>query len=125
MLNSISDLPLHKEGVCKPKLKSRIPCIYRVEEIKTEKEQMPDTWESEWSKNKPVNENLVENIHTLQPVMDLPRKQWVKFNRFPTGKGICNSLMYEWKLCVSEKCDCGKEDHGPYPSRMPPKMIQW
>lgn len=40
--------------------------------------------------------------------MDLPRRIWIRVNRFRTGQGCCAFLMHRWNFTESPLCQCGE-----------------
>jgi len=99
-------LPIHRDGILNPKLKSRKPFLLRAQIITESRVNTPDEWQTEWQRERPGGIQ-VDNIRTPVLGMDLPRKIWVRLNRIRTGQGRCNELMYKWKFRESLGCDCG------------------
>jgi hypothetical protein len=69
----------------------------------------------EWNGNKQgqdvdiFNKNLIEDPTKQLPGFDLPRKIWCKLNRFRTGHGKCNNMLFHWNIRENPSCECGAE----------------
>jgi hypothetical protein len=55
------------------------------------------------------NKNLIEDPTKQLPGFDLPRKIWCKLNRFRTGHGKCNNMLFHWNIRENPSCECGAE----------------
>jgi hypothetical protein len=55
------------------------------------------------------NKNLIEDPTKQIPGFDLPRKIWCKLNRFRTGHGKCNNMLFHWNIRENPSCECGAE----------------
>jgi hypothetical protein len=61
------------------------------------------------STKKNKNKNLIEDPTKQIPGFDLPRKIWCKLNRFRTGHGKCNNMLFHWNIRENPSCECGAE----------------
>jgi hypothetical protein len=77
--------------------------------------QNPPLWKEEFlmqpfSKDVDIfNKNLIEDPTKLISRFDLPRKIWWKLNRFRTGHGKCNNMLFHWNIRENSSCECGEE----------------
>jgi hypothetical protein len=55
------------------------------------------------------NKNLIEDPTKQIPGFQLPRKIWCKLNRFRTGHGKCNNMLFHWNIRENPSCECGAE----------------
>ena len=44
------------------------------------------------------------------PGVTLPRRAWVRLNRFSTGAGRFRSCLYKLSMASSAACECGEEE---------------
>lgn len=100
------ELPIHKDGIVNPRLKSRKPFLLRTQIITEARDNTPDAWQTEWQRER-FGGIQVDNVRTPVLGTDLPRKIWVRLNRIRTEQGRCNELMHRWKFRESPMCDCG------------------
>jgi hypothetical protein len=64
---------------------------------------------SAWQDVDIFNKNLIEDPTKQIPGFDLPRKIWCKLNRFRTGHGKCNNMLFHWNIRENPSCECGAE----------------
>jgi hypothetical protein len=60
-----------------------------------------------FSKNGQINS--IHTIIIIIPGFDLPRKIWCKLNRFRTGHGKCNNMLFHWNISENPASECGAE----------------
>jgi hypothetical protein len=53
--------------------------------------------------------NLIEDPTKQIRGFHLPRKIWCKLNRFRTGHGKCNNMLFHWNIRENPSCECGAE----------------
>jgi hypothetical protein len=90
-----------------PRLKSRKP-LWK-EEFLMEPFSKSDYWKAAWQDVDIFNKNLIEDPTKQLPGFDLPRKIWCKLNRFRTGHGKCNNMLFHWNIRENPSCECGAE----------------
>jgi hypothetical protein len=59
--------------------------------------------------NNIFNKNLTEDPTKQVLGFDLPKKIWCKLNRFRTGHGKCNNMLFHWNIRENPSCECGAE----------------
>jgi hypothetical protein len=81
------------------RLKSRKP-LWK-EEFLVQPFSICDYWKAAWQEVDIFNNNLNED----------PTKQeaWCKINRFRTGHGKCNSMLFHWNIRENPSCECDAE----------------
>jgi hypothetical protein len=89
------------------RLKSRKP-LWK-EEFLMEPFSKSDYWKAAWQDVDIFNKNLIEDPTKQIPGFDLPRKIWCKLNRFRTGHGKCNNMLFHWNIRENPSCECGAE----------------
>jgi hypothetical protein len=89
------------------RLKSRKP-LWK-EEFLMEPFSKSDYWKAAWQDVDIFNKNLIEDPTKQLPGFDLPRKIWCKLNRFRTGHGKCNNMLFHWNIRENPSCECGAE----------------
>jgi len=100
------ELPIHKDRIVNPRLKSRKPFLLRAQIINETRVNTPHSWQAEWQREKPGGLQVYK-MQTQVIGTDLPRKIWVGLNKIRTGQGRCNELIYKWKFRESPGYDCG------------------
>jgi hypothetical protein len=68
-----------------------------------------DYWKAAWQDVDIFNKNLIEDPTKQIPGFDLPRKIWCKLNRFRTGHGKCNNMLFHWNIRENPSCECSAE----------------
>ncbi|VVC30713.1 Hypothetical protein CINCED_3A008393 [Cinara cedri] len=71
------ELPLNEDGIVSPRLKSRKPFLLRDRTITEVRENIIDTWQAEWLRER-LGGIYADNVCTPVLGMDLPRKPWVR-----------------------------------------------
>jgi hypothetical protein len=89
------------------RLKSRKP-IWK-EEFLMQPFSKSDYWKAAWQEVDIFNKNLIEDPTKQIPGFHLPRKIWCKLNRFRTGHGKCNNMLFHWNIRENPSCECGAE----------------
>jgi hypothetical protein len=89
------------------RLKSRKP-LWK-EEFLMQPFSKSDYWKAAWQDVDIFNKNLIEDPTKQIPGFDLPRKIWCKLNRFRTGHGKCNNMLFHWNIRENPSCECGAE----------------
>jgi hypothetical protein len=89
------------------RLKSRKP-LWK-EEFLMQSFSKSDYWKAAWQDVHIFNKNLIEDPTKQLPVLDLPRKIWCILNRFRTGHGKCNNILFHWNIRENPSCKCGAE----------------
>jgi hypothetical protein len=87
------------------RLKSRKP-LWK-EEFLMQPFSKSDYWKAAWQEVDIFNKNLIED--PTIPGFHLPRKIWCKLNRFRTGHGKCNNMLFHWNIRENPSCKCGAE----------------
>jgi hypothetical protein len=62
-----------------------------------------------WQEVDIFNKNLIEDPTKQIPGFHLPRTIWCKLNRFRTGHGKCNNILFHWNIRENPSCECGAE----------------
>ncbi|VVC32989.1 Hypothetical protein CINCED_3A008964 [Cinara cedri] len=86
--------------------KSRKPHWITVKKLLLEIIERNIKWHEDWIAENPNGQTTVTNPTSKQPVFDLPIQIWMTLNRFRTGHGRYNHMMYKWKLHTTPSCDC-------------------
>lgn len=105
-----SDLPIHGDFSSAPqnlRLKSRKPfwTFYR------NANDLPDQkirWQQSWQEATVQNKELITDPSAELNGVDLPRRTWLRVNRFRTGHGCCAHLLHRWRFKDSALCECGE-----------------
>lgn len=105
-----NELPIHEDLSSAPpnlRLKSRKPfwVFYR------NANDLPDLkcrWQKWWENSTVQNKELVIDASVELKGTDLPRRTWLRVNRFRTGHGCCAHSLHRWKFSDSALCKCGE-----------------
>jgi hypothetical protein len=89
------------------RLKSRKP-LWK-EEFLMQPFSKSDYWKAAWQEVDIFNKNLIEDPSKENSGFHLPRKIWCKLNRFRTGHGKCNNMLFHWHIRDTPSCECGAE----------------
>jgi hypothetical protein len=89
------------------RLKSRKP-LWK-EEFLMQPFSKSDYWKAAWQEVDIFNKNLIEDPTKQIPGFHLPREIWCKLNRFRTGHGKCNNMLFHWNIRENPSCECGAE----------------
>lgn len=105
-----NELPIHDDFSSAPtnlRLKSRKPfwVFYRnVNELP----DLKSRWQQWWQDATVQNKELVTDSSVELNGTDLPRRTWLRVNRFRTGHGCCAYSLHRWKFRDSALCECGE-----------------
>lgn len=69
---------------------------------------MKSPWIHWWQDVTVQNKDLVTDPTIELKGTELPRRTWLRLNRFRTGHGCCAHLMHKWKFKDSPLCQCGE-----------------
>jgi hypothetical protein len=78
-----------------------------------------DYWKAAWQEVDIFNKNLIEDPTKQIPGFHLPRKIWCKLNRFRTGHGKCNNMLFHWNIRENPSCECAAEKETIQPRPAP------
>ena len=103
-------LPIYTDILSAPidfRLPSRKPfwCFYR---DSNSLDELKELWKQWWNDITVFQKNLVSDPTVAVSGMDLPRRTWIRLNRFRTGQGFCAFLLNRWNFIESELCECGQ-----------------
>lgn len=104
-----SDLPLHIDMESAPanfRLRSRNP-FWRFYQERHDYNDLQTRWIEWWQHATVANKQLVADPTVEVKGLELPRRLWLRINRFRTGQGCCADLMQRWKFIESPLCECG------------------
>lgn len=89
------------------RLVSRKPfwCLYREHDSY---EELKMRWKKWWNDTSVFQKSLVDDPTIAVSGMDLPRRTWIRVNRFRTGQGCCAFLLHRWNFVQSNTCECGQ-----------------
>jgi len=65
---------------------------------------------AEWADSPTRLRIFIPVTGTRPPGMTLPRKAWVRLNRFRIGVGRFRSCLYKWGMVSSAACECDAEE---------------
>lgn len=105
-----SDLPIFKDIASAPttlRLQSRNP-FWRFYQQRDDLDDLTSRWKEWWQGVSVANKQLVTDPTIEVKGNELPRKIWLRLNRFRTGQGCCAFLMHRWNFTDSPLCQCGQ-----------------
>lgn len=106
----VGDLPIFKDIESAPttlRLKSRDP-FWRFYQQRNDMGDLKSRWKEWWQGVSVANKQLVTDPTVEMKGTEVPRKVWLRLNRFRTGQGCCAFLMHRWKFADSPLCQCGE-----------------
>lgn len=103
------ELPLHIDVETAPanlRLRSRNP-FWRFYQERDNLHDYQARCREWWENASVANKQLIEDPMAEIKGLELPRKVWLKMNRFRTGQGCCAFLLHRWRFPDSPLCECG------------------
>lgn len=93
-----NELPIHEDLSSAPqnlRLKSRKPfwAFYRTA---NDLPNLKTRWQQWWDDVTVQNKDLIDDLSVELNGTELPRRTWLRVNRFRTGHGCCAQLLYRW-----------------------------
>lgn len=104
------DPPIHMDiesAPAKHRLRSRNP-FWQFYQDRNNLNELKDRWGDWWRQATVTNKQLIEYPTVKVKGLELPRRLWLRMNRFRTGRGCCAFLVHRWNFAESPLCECGE-----------------